>query len=228
MKRNRFRALKRFADRRSELDSPALDSSAVRALEDFGRVRLSKHFFMRDFLYSEISAVHGIPNVPNEPDLAIEAGSGLCEHLLEPLRAIFGHVAIRSAFRNASVNRYGNRHKLNCARNPKTHAKHIWDHRDADGCIGATACVVIPWFIDSDRYRATRDWRPLAWFIHDRLPYSEMCFFPKNAAFNLAWRSRHPRREIRSYIAPKGILTRPGLANHDGDHSACYPGFPGT
>ena len=228
MKRNRFRALKRFADRRSETDSPALDSSAVRALEDFGRVRLSKHFFMRDFLYSEISAVHGIPNVPNEPDLAIEAGRGLCEHLLEPLRDIFGHVTIRSALRNASVNRYGNRHQLNCARNPKTHAKHIWDHRDADGCFGATACIVIPWFIDSDRYRATGDWRPLAWFIHDRLPYSEMCFFPKNAAFNLAWRSRHPRREIHSYIAPKGILTRPGFANHDGDHSACYREFPGT
>ncbi|MCY4002344.1 MAG: hypothetical protein OXF33_01330, partial [Rhodospirillales bacterium] len=147
MKRNRFRALKRFADRRSEVDSPALDSSAVRVLEEFGRVRLSKHFFMRDFLYSEISAVHGIPNVPNEPDLAIEAGRGLCEHLLEPLRDIFGHVTIRSAFRNASVNRYGNRHKLNCARNPQTPATHIWDHHDSDGCVGAPACVVIPWFL---------------------------------------------------------------------------------
>mgnify|MGYP003581915723 FL=1 len=29
-------------------------------LEELGRVRLSKNFFMRDFLYSEIAAWHGI------------------------------------------------------------------------------------------------------------------------------------------------------------------------
>ena len=226
MQQNRFGALKRFADRQADAAPPALQRNTVRTLENFGRVRLSKHFFMRDFLYSEVSSAHGIPNIPNTPELAIEAGRGLCEHLLEPLREIFGHVAVRSAFRSATVNRYGNRHGLNCARNSRTHAKHIWDHRDADGCIGATACVVIPWFIDSADYRATGDWRPLAWFIHDRLPYSEMCFFPNNAAFNLTWRNRRPRREIRSYVPPRGILTRPGFANHAGDHRACYPGFP--
>lgn len=48
--------------------------TTVKALEDFGRVKLSKHFFMRDFLYSEISQVEGIPNIPDYPDRAIEAG----------------------------------------------------------------------------------------------------------------------------------------------------------
>lgn len=38
--------------------------SSVQALEELGRVRLSKHFFMRDFLYSEISQIEGIPNIP--------------------------------------------------------------------------------------------------------------------------------------------------------------------
>ncbi|MBK7472158.1 MAG: hypothetical protein IPI73_17655 [Betaproteobacteria bacterium] len=33
-------------------------------LEDFGRIRLSQNFFMRDFLYSEIAAWHGLRNVP--------------------------------------------------------------------------------------------------------------------------------------------------------------------
>ena len=33
----------------------------VRAAEEFGRARLSRSFFMRDFLYREISNVHGIP-----------------------------------------------------------------------------------------------------------------------------------------------------------------------
>jgi len=36
---------------------------------------------MRDFLYSEISNLHGIPNIPDDPDLAIEVGKHLCEEL---------------------------------------------------------------------------------------------------------------------------------------------------
>ena len=95
------------------------------ALDAFGRERLSRHFFMRDFLYSEIAAVHGISNVPDDPELAIEAGKGLCEHLLEPLRDIFGRITIRSAFRSTTVNGYGNEHKLNCASNEKNHASRI-------------------------------------------------------------------------------------------------------
>ena len=59
----------------------------VRAAEEFGRARLSRSFFMRDFLYREISNVHGIPNLPVDPDLAIAAGGRLCEELLEPLQA---------------------------------------------------------------------------------------------------------------------------------------------
>ena len=82
---------------------------------------------MRDFMYSEISAWHGIPNVPDNPDLAIEAGSALCKYLLEPLKDIFGHVSIRSAFRCAAVNDYGNKNGLNCASNEKDYARHIWD-----------------------------------------------------------------------------------------------------
>ena len=46
----------------------------MRALERFGRVRLSPSFYMRDFLYSEIANFHGLPNIPDEPDLAITAG----------------------------------------------------------------------------------------------------------------------------------------------------------
>ena len=75
-------------------------------------------------------------------------------------------------------------------------------------CLGATACIVIPRFIDFDWYRKNKDWKPLAWFIHDNLPYSEMCFFPKNAAFNLTWREKQPLREIYSYpgAAPQGQI----------------------
>ena len=45
----------------------------MRGLEDLGRVRLSANFYLRDFLYSEIANFYGIPNIPDDPDLAIAA-----------------------------------------------------------------------------------------------------------------------------------------------------------
>ena len=147
---------------------------------------------MRDFLYSEIAAFHGLVNIPDDPDLAIAAGTRLCETLLEPLRETFGVVSVRSGYRSEEVNGFGSRNNLNCASNEKNYAAHIWDRRDAEDCMGATACIVIPWF--ADRYAKTGDWRPLAWFIHDRLPYSTLCFYPKLAAFNIQWHQRPARR----------------------------------
>lgn len=174
------------------------------SLEKFGRVRLSKHFYMRDFLMSEISAFHGIPNIPDEPDKAIEYGTRLCENLLDPLEETFGRVAIRSGYRSAALNTYGNENKLNCARSDNPIECHIWDW--AGSPIAGTS-LVIPWF--ADQYDQGRDWRDLAWWVHDHLPYSEMWFFPKLAAFNLVWRPV-PLRTISSYIAPRGMLLRAG------------------
>ena len=195
---------------------------SVRGLEEFGRVRLSRSFFMRDFLYSDISNLHGIPNLPADPDLAIAAGGRLCEELLEPLQATFGRLAIRSAYRAPAVNSFGNNSGLSCASNEHNRGRHIWDRRDAEGCMGAMACVVVPWF--ADRYAAGTSWQAMAWWIHDHLPYSELQFFPKLAAFNIGWRER-PRRRIDSFIKPRGCLTHPGMDNHTGDHSRFYPSF---
>ncbi|MCX7586223.1 hypothetical protein [Phenylobacterium sp. 58.2.17] len=196
---------------------------SVAKLEDLGRVRLSPNFFMRDFLYSEIANLNGLPNIPDDPDLAIAAGTRLCEELLEPLNATFGRIAIRSAYRSSLVNGFGNANGHPCASNEANYASHIWDRRDADGRMGATACVVVPWF--ADRYESDRDWRPMAWWVHDHLPYSRMEFYPIRAAFNLTWREE-PERRIDSYASPRGCLTKPSMDNHAGDHSVSYPGFP--
>jgi hypothetical protein len=123
---------------------------SVRSPEEFGRVRLSASFFMRDFLHSEIADFHGIPNIPDAPDLAIAAGRELCEQLLEPLQATFGRLAIRSGYRAPAVNEFGNRHGLSCASNLRNYGRHIWDRRDAAGAMGAMATLVAPWF--ADRY----------------------------------------------------------------------------
>lgn len=196
---------------------------SMKGLEQLGRVRLSENFYMRDFLYSEISNFFGIPNIPHHPDLAIEAGTQLCQQLLEPLRSAFGHVAIRSAYRSPEVNDYGNKNNLNCARNEANYAHHIWDYRDADGHLGATACVVMPWVWD--KYQAEGDWQRLAWWIHDHLPYNTLYFFPKLWAVNINWHEA-PKRRIDSFCAPAGLLTKPGMANHQGDHSDWYKDFP--
>src|ERR1700749_4810393 len=90
---------------------------SVRALEAFTRTRLSASFFMRDFLYSEIAAIEGMRNLPSDPDLAIAAGQGLCQRVLEPLQATFGRLNIRSAYRSPEVNRFGNTHFKSCANN---------------------------------------------------------------------------------------------------------------
>lgn len=76
----------------------------VTSLDSLGRVRLSPNFWMREFLYSDVANFHGMPNVPDDPDLAIMVGKRLCEGLLEPLHRTFGKVLIRSAFRSCSVN----------------------------------------------------------------------------------------------------------------------------
>ncbi len=193
-------------------------------LEDLGRVRLSKSFFMRDFLYSEIANWHRVPNFPDDPDVAIETGTFLCEELLEPLQDAFGRIAIRSGYRSPVVNALGNEKGHNCASNEANYARHIWDFRGADGQLGATACIVVPWFIE--RFDPRDSWQAMAWWVHDNLPYSTVEFFSKLGAFNIGWCEVAERR-IDSYVGGgRNCLTKPGMPNHAGRHDAMYPGFP--
>ena len=194
------------------------------SLEALGRVRLSRHFYMRDFLYSEIGNFHARPNIPDNPDLAIETGRALCETLLDPLEETFGRIAVRSGYRSPALNRFGNANKLNCARNDHPLECHIWDRGAGDARI-AGASIVIPWF--AERYEQGRDWRDLAWWMHDHLDYSEIWFFPKLCAFNLVWRPK-PLRRIDSYIAPRGSLLRSGAAPQEtsAERRVHYADFP--
>lgn len=71
--------------------------------------------------------------------------------------------------------------------------------------MGATACIVIPWFID--KYSAGADWRSLAYWIHDHLPYSELEFFDGQGmcSFNLSWHEK-PKKIITSWMTPRILL----------------------
>ena len=181
--------------------------TSVAALTELGRVRLSKSFFMRDMLHSEIAQVHGLLNAPDDPELAIEVGTRLCEELLEPLQERWGVMRIRSAYRSREVNALGwemrqaGKADYSCASNEYNAARHIWDQRDAAGFKGATACVVLPAFYDM--HPEVGGWRLLARWIDRNLPYSSAQFYPAYWAFNIQWHEK-PERRIDSFAEPKG------------------------
>ena len=192
---------------------------SVKSLEELGRVRLSQNFFMRDFLYTEVSNFYGIPNIPEDPELAIENGVMLCQQLLEPLYQQFGRLTVVSGYRSPTVNAYCNEHKLNCASNEANYAAHIWDYKDMHGNKGASASIVVNRF--AELYETGVSWQEIAWWMHDHLDYSEIYFFPKLAAFNIQWRE-HPERRILSYIQPKGLLLGPEQAGSPGLNADKY------
>ena len=199
--------------------------SEIQKLEEFGRIRLSDSFFMRDFLYSEISQIERIPNIPRDPKWAEEVGKKLCTLVLEPIQEKFGRISIRSAYRSCEVNNKGaeNGNQYGCAKNESNYAGHIWDEKDKDGNIGATACIIVNAFIPY--FERTKNWTALAWWIHDNIPeYSEMEFYKNYAAFNITW-SSSPKKKISSYVAPQGTLTKPGMANFEGRHDKEYEEF---
>ncbi|WP_182440157.1 peptidase M15 [Colwellia sp. RSH04] len=169
-------------------------------LDELVRTRLSKHFFLRDFLFSETASVHGINNIPVDIELTVAAGTQLCEQVLEPIQDTWGRIHIRSAFRSCEVNQLGNELGANCASNEKNYAGHIWDRRDDKGFMGATACIVIPCYLDY--FEKTGDWTSLAWWIHAHIPaYKHMYFFPSLCAFNISWyEDESAPKSISSYI----------------------------
>jgi hypothetical protein len=156
---------------------------------------------MRDFLFSETAAILGLSNIPTDRELAIKAGKGLCENVLEPIQKVWGRIHVRSAFRSEEVNQAGYELKASCAKNSSNFASHIWDRKDIDtNTIGATACIIIPSYIDY--YEKTGDWTSLAWWIHHHIPqYQSMWFFPKLCAFNISWQEKsNSEKYIKSYV----------------------------
>lgn len=172
-------------------------------LERLGRIRLSRNFFLRDFLHSEIANFHRLPNWPDQVEAAVVAGRELCVRVLEPIQETFGRLHIRSGYRSPTLNAFGNLRGLKCASTEKNRAYHCWG-LDGDGRLGAAACIVIPWALD--HCRAQGEWQRLAWFLHDHLPtYHRMAFFQNQTAFNIGWHER-PQRSIWSTAAPRGWL----------------------
>jgi hypothetical protein len=195
--------------------------TTVADLARLGRVQLSRHFFMREFLYSEIGAIHNLVNFPDDCDAAIENGKVLCRTLLEPIQEKFGPIVIRSAYRSRQINEIGNRLKLGCASNARNAGRHMWDMKDAAGNSGAMACIIVPGFWE--RHNNPGDWQRMGWWIHDNLDYSEAVFFPKFWAFNIGWHQA-PKRVIKSVgPIPRGLLKWPAGASPEQPNPHLWP-----
>lgn len=69
--------------------------------------------------------------------------------------------------------------------------------------MGATATIVLPWFVD--RLQKGLDWRTMAWWLRDHLPFASATFFQRLGAFNIQSRDG-PERRVRSWREPRGIL----------------------
>ena len=197
---------------------------SVHTLEDFGRVQLSNSFFMREFLYSEISQIEKIPNIPSDPEMAIRVGKRLCEDVLEPIQERLGRILVRSAYRSAEVNAEGakNKNQYGCAGNSANAARHIWDLCDSEKLVGAMACIVVTSYLPF--FERTRNWQALGWWIHDHIPgYSEIEFFTKAPplALNISWHER-PKKTVHAWAPRRTCLTKPGMSNHGGDHRSEY------
>tara|TARA_R110002095_G_scaffold37324_3_gene34746 strand:- start:82 stop:681 length:600 start_codon:yes stop_codon:yes gene_type:complete len=163
------------------------DRSLYRELDRIGRIRLSRSFFFRDFLHSEIAAAYGIINMPDNLDLAIETGSRLCIELLEPLQEEFGPIRIRSGYRSTALNAFGHKHHLNCASNKKNYAAHIWDRLDEKARRGASACVVIPSLFDSESTSDSAE-KTIAMWARKHPSCDQIRFFKQPATFNIGWK----------------------------------------
>ena len=200
----------------------------VASLTEFGRTRLSDNFFMREMLCSEVGNFHGVPNIPERPDLAVQVGREVATRLLEPLKRAFGHVSIRSAYRSPTLNAHCNERYVAgdtacwCTDNASNAAQHIWDRPDEAGFLGGTLTLVIPAYLD--HHQRTGDYRPLAWWIRDNIEdYAQVTFFRPLCAFNIRW-YQGPASKAISFLAPpySEHLTEEGMDNFAGDHSEFY------
>ncbi len=96
-----------------------------RQYDDLALTRLSKHFILRDFLFSTESAVLGLSNLPEDNEMVIRAGKALCDKILEPIIAQFGDLSITFGYQCREAIEYG----LSADRlvNPRSSSPHQYD-----------------------------------------------------------------------------------------------------
>jgi hypothetical protein len=94
----------------------------------FTRTRLSKHFLLREFLYSSDSEFRGLSNMVDDRDAVVRAGKALCENILEPITEKFGKPFITFAYQAKN----GIEADWSLAKrkeHPRSSSPHCWDRK---------------------------------------------------------------------------------------------------
>ena len=100
-----------------------LEKSRMSRLDEWGRTRLSKHFILRDFLYSARGEILGITNYPQDDvHQEIKSGVALCEKVMEPVLEKFGRFAITYGYQNRTLIEAGYKKSAKHSSDP-----HHWD-----------------------------------------------------------------------------------------------------
>ena len=94
--------------------------------EALSRVRLSKNFILREFLFSTECAALGLTNFPEDTDMVIRAGQALCEKVLEPVLAKWGRFILTFGYQSREGIEYG-MSKAKREANLRSSNPHQWD-----------------------------------------------------------------------------------------------------
>ncbi|KVR21639.1 hypothetical protein WK13_34440 [Burkholderia ubonensis] len=98
--------------------------SLIDIREKQSRVRLSKNFILRDFLFSSRADALGISNFPSDDfDLAVAGGRAICERVLEPVLERFGRFSITYGYQSRTLIEAG----YPPAKKPTSSDPHQWD-----------------------------------------------------------------------------------------------------
>jgi hypothetical protein len=103
-------------------------SMGMTELNNLVLARLSKHFILRDFMYSSEASWRGLPNLPSDPEMVIRAGTALCETVLEPLTEQFGRPAITYGYASKEAIEVG-MSQLERESDPPSSSPHCWDRK---------------------------------------------------------------------------------------------------
>lgn len=134
-----------------------------RFLERLGRIRLSKNFILRQFLYSTEAAIQGNANLPSDNvRQVIRSGKAICQNVLEPVMEEFGMVAVTFGYQTRRVIE-GGTHSASMKSKPNSSCPHQWDRGTFGDDIYARVDFSILAVEDGlvDRYDAAR------WMMHN-------------------------------------------------------------
>jgi hypothetical protein len=187
-----------------------IDPMTYSGLENLGRIPLSRHFHLREFLYSEIAVHYQRRNVPDDVDRAVWAGSMLCQKLLDPLQDQFGRVHVRSGYRSRAVNREGFLGKRKCAED--NDGAHTWDYESKGFGFGAMASISVP-NLSRRVLSGELDVATIAWWVVDHFPeWSVLEFFATadvpyadEVVFNIGW-NQTPQHVITNWRGGRKAL----------------------